>query len=152
MLNKFRQASQFPETSCGKLSFTLSLGESLPLDMGFHEMQVKVGLKERLLWPFRFKPRTFPSCLTPAWLTFHQTQRKTQILILCNQTGVEDLGSPKYPILDSPGEGDKVQVKKSPFCKCKVSSQALCLPQPMVFVIESCRYMPLFFDPAQQKS
>lgn len=78
-------------------------------------------------------------------------QRKTHILILCNQTGVEDLGSPKSPILDSPREGEKVQVKKSPFCTRELSPQAPCLPQLMAFMIEPPRFMPPFSGPVQQK-
>lgn len=84
-------------------------------------------------------------------ITFCQMQRKTHILILCNQTGVEDLGSPKSPILDSPREGEKVQVKKSPFCTRELSPQAPCLPQLMAFMIEPPRFMPPFSGPVQQK-
>lgn len=110
--------------------------------MCFQEIQVKLELKGETALTFPVQTQHFPSCLIPSWLTFCQTQRNTHILILCNQTGLEDLGSPKSPILDSPRKGEEVQVKKSPFCNQELSPQALLLPQPMAFTIERPRYMP----------
>lgn len=42
-------------------------------------------------------------------------QRETQILILCIQAGVQDLGSPKSPILDGLREGDRCEERKALF-------------------------------------
>ena len=110
--------------------------------MCFQEIQVKLEIKGKAALTFPIQTQHFPSCLIPSRLTICQTQRNTHILILCNQTGREDLGSPKSPTLDRPREGEDAQVKKGCFCDRELSPQALSLPRPMASTIGPPRYTP----------
>lgn len=73
------------------------------------------------------------------------------MFILCNRTRVEDLGIPKSSIIDGPREGDKVQGKKSPFCKQELCPQALCLPQLMALTIVTQIYASILWPCSTKK-
>lgn len=153
MLQKFKQALQTAlETSCSKHCslLSISLCSSLPLDTCSQEIKIKIELKGEAASTFSTQTLHFLSYWILPWLAFCQIQKKTQVLILCNQTWVEDLGSPKSPILEFPGREARCKGRKALY-KWGHLPQALWSPQLMVFVIESPRHMPPCFGSALPK-